>query len=163
MNAFDHYPDPSSVSRIDELRIATAAIVHDPRGRILLQKRADNGHWGLPGGLLEKGESLAAGVAREVLEETGLNVEVERVTGVYSDPAHRMLVRFPEGKVAHYVVITFACRIVGPVREPLASAHDAETDALGWFELGNLPAPLVPSHRLRIADYAQGDAAAAIR
>lgn len=51
-------------------------------GRVLAIQRADNGNWELPGGILEIQESPEAGACREVLEETGIEVSVERLTGV---------------------------------------------------------------------------------
>ena len=53
---------------------------------LLLMQRSDNGAWGLPGGYVEIGESVVEAAAREVVEETGVRVEVERLVGVYSDP-----------------------------------------------------------------------------
>lgn len=60
-----------------------AAIVQDHR--VLLVQRADNGHWEPPGGVLELDESIEAGLAREVAEETGLSIEVETLSGVYKN------------------------------------------------------------------------------
>lgn len=144
------YPDPSTV-RITHLRVATAAVIVDERGRVLLQQRSDNGHWGLPGGAVEAGESVGAAVAREVMEETGCRVDVERVLGIYSDPAYHMIVRYPDGNVVHYVVITFVCRLMGGTPGPTE-----ESLQVGWFGLDALPEPMVPSHRLRLVDFAAG-------
>lgn len=151
------YPDPSTVC-ITHLRVATAAVIVDERGRVLLQERSDNRHWGLPGGAVEPGESVAAGVVREVMEETGCRVEVERVLGIYSDPANHMIVRYPDGNVVHYVVITFVCRVVGGT--PGASEESLRVE---WFALDALPEPMVPSHRLRLQDFATGRREAFIR
>jgi ADP-ribose pyrophosphatase YjhB (NUDIX family) len=63
-----------------------AAVVLDGEGRILLQRRSDNGLWGLPGGSVEIGEAVRDAIKREVREETGLTVEVVRLIGVYSNP-----------------------------------------------------------------------------
>lgn len=61
-----------------------AAIVRDD-GRILAIRRRDNGHWEPPGGILELAERIEDGVIREVHEETGLTVAVERLTGIYKN------------------------------------------------------------------------------
>ena len=61
--------------------------------RVLLQRRDDNGRWGLPGGSVEPGESVRTAVIREVHEETGLDVEPLRLIGVYSDPANEAIAR----------------------------------------------------------------------
>jgi ADP-ribose pyrophosphatase YjhB (NUDIX family) len=64
--------------------IGVFAIIRDEQNRVLLILRNDYDLWNLPGGGLEKGESPWQGVVREVKEETGLNVEIVRLTGVYS-------------------------------------------------------------------------------
>ena len=58
---------------------------------ILLMRRSDNGFWGLPGGFVEVGESVADAARREVAEETGWTVELGRLIGVYSDPATQVV------------------------------------------------------------------------
>ena len=87
-----------------------AVIIHD--GKVVLVKRRFEplaGQWSLPGGRLELGETLEAGLAREMLEETGLVVEVGPVVDVFD----RILLD-PERKVRyHYVLIDYLCRPVG--------------------------------------------------
>jgi len=102
-----------------------AVIVHD--GRVLLIRRGSEplkGHWTLPGGMLEVGEALAAGAAREVLEETGLIVEVVELVEIL-DRIHREgdRVRY------HYVIADYLCRVTGG---ELRAASDA--DAVRWVE-----------------------------
>ncbi len=142
----DAYPDPGSC-RPDRLRLAVTALVLDDQGRVLLQQRADNGHWGLPGGGVEPGESLVQALAREVREETGYEVEVVRLVGVYSDPTLRQYTRYPDGELVHYVSCTFECRVVAG-----APALCDETLALAWHRPDALPEPFVPPHRVRLAD-----------
>lgn len=60
---------------------AADAVIFDDRGRVLLQRRADFGFWGLPGGAVEAGETLEQAVRREVKEKTGFDVEVVRLIG----------------------------------------------------------------------------------
>lgn len=66
------------------LTVGCGAIIEDVDGRILLQKRSDYGVWGIPGGLLEIGESFDATVKREVKEETGLELKDLELFGIYS-------------------------------------------------------------------------------
>jgi len=107
-------------------RLAIGAVVVD-RGRVLLVRRGREplkGHWSLPGGALELGESLADGLVREVREETGLTVEpVELVELI--DRIHR------EGERVryHYVIADYLCRVVGG---EMKAASDA--DAVRWVE-----------------------------
>jgi 8-oxo-dGTP diphosphatase len=96
-------------------------------GRVLLVRRGSEplkGRWTLPGGVLEVGESLAAGVAREVLEETGLRVEPLELVELV-DRIHR-----ENGRVRyHYVIADYLCRVAGG---ELRAGTDA--DAARWVE-----------------------------
>jgi 8-oxo-dGTP diphosphatase len=65
--------------------VSVAAAVVDDEGRVLAVRRVDNDRWEPPGGVLELEESVEAGLLREVREETGLVVDVERLTGVYKN------------------------------------------------------------------------------
>ncbi len=136
---------------------ASAVVFDDARRRVLLQRRSDNGRWGLPGGGVELGETLAAACIREVREETGFDVAIVRLIGVYSDPAFQV-VRYPDGHVVHYVSACFECRVVGG-----AAALCDETLALEWFDTRDLPPDLLPMHRLRIDDALAGRAEAFVR
>jgi ADP-ribose pyrophosphatase YjhB (NUDIX family) len=65
--------------------VSVAGAVVDARGRILAIRRADNGHWEPPGGVLELDETIEDGLIREVREETGVTVHPDRLTGVYKN------------------------------------------------------------------------------
>jgi mutator protein MutT len=96
-------------------------------GRVLLVRRGKEpmkGHWTLPGGMLEVGESLIEGVIREVKEETGLTVEVLELIELL-DRIHREETRVRY----HYVIADYLCRVVGG---QLQAASDA--DAARWVE-----------------------------
>ena len=138
------------------VRPSVSAVIFDRRGRLLLQQRSDGGQWGLPGGSVEIGESVAAAVVREVREETGLTVRPLRIVGVYSDPTFQV-VRYPDGNVWHYVSICFECRAL---RGTLTTCD--ETLALDYFPPRRLPKTLLPNHRIRIRDARARRAAAAI-
>jgi ADP-ribose pyrophosphatase YjhB (NUDIX family) len=106
--------------------VGVGAMVEDG-GRVLLVRRGREplkGHWSLPGGLIEVGESLHAGVVREVREETGLEVEPVELIELL-DRIHREgdRVRY------HYVIADYLCRVTGGV---LQAASDA--DAVRWVE-----------------------------
>jgi ADP-ribose pyrophosphatase YjhB (NUDIX family) len=129
-----------------EIRPGVSAVILTAAG-VLLQRRDDNGLWGLPGGAVEPGESVRAAVVREVREETCLEVEPIRLIGVYSAPEHHQIVTYPDGNVIHYVSSAFECRIVGG-----ALACGPESLALEWFSPDALPADLLPMSRIRIRD-----------
>ncbi len=120
-----------------------SAVVVDDAGRVLLGRRSDNGRWAVISGILEPGEQPAVAVAREVLEETGVTVEVEGLAAVATD---RDVVVYPNGDRAQYLDLTFACR---PVHGDAHVADDESTD-VGWFPPDALPEPLAASSRRRI-------------
>ncbi|MEU5240956.1 NUDIX hydrolase [Streptomyces lydicus] len=120
------------------------AIVRDAEGRVLLHRRSDTGEWSLLSGILDPGEQPAAGVVREVKEETGVQVVVERLAAVTVSPE----VRHPGGDRARYLELVFACRPADPGQ--VARAADDESLEVGWFMPDALP-PVRASVRERIA------------
>ena len=128
------------------IRPSVSAVIFDRRGRLLLQQRSDGGQWGLPGGSMEIGESVADAVRREVQEETGLRVSVRRLVGVYSAP-ERQVVRYPDGNVWHYVNVCFECAARGGELQTCD-----ETLALEYFAPRRLPGALLSNHKIRIRD-----------
>ena len=121
-----------------------SAVVVDDDGRILLGRRADNGRWAVISGILEPGEQPAVAIAREVLEETGVTVEVEGLAAVDTDPD---AIVYPNGDRAQYLDLTFACRAL----DGEAHVADDESTDVGWFRLDALPEPLAETSRTRIA------------
>lgn len=115
------------LSKVQMIRPSVSAVIFDGEGRVLLQRRTDNGQWGLPGGSVEIGESVEAAILREVREETGLTVEVTRLVGVYSDPSFQV-VAYPDGRVVHYVNVCFECRLTGGTLQT-----SSETLEVGFF------------------------------
>lgn len=144
----------------ESLGLSVSAVVwrQDDRRELLLMQRSDNAHWGIPGGFVEPGESVEQAVAREVAEETGVDIAVGRLIGVYSDPA-RMVVEYPDGQRVHVVNLCFEAR---PIGRGTATTPD-EALASGYFALDALPDPLVPIHRVRIEDAAAGAAEVRVR
>ena len=128
-----------------------AAAVFDGSGRVLLGRRADNGLWGLPSGRVEPAETVEEAVAREVREETGLAIEVERLIGVYSDPESQVF-SYPSGEVTQFVTSCFACRVVGGSLR----ADGVDTLDAGFFEVGKLPTELLPMHLGWLSDTLAG-------
>jgi len=121
-------------------------------------QRSDNGHWGLPGGHVEPGESVADAALREVLEETGWRIELGRLVGVYSDPA-RQTVEYRGGERAQLVNLCFDALAL----EQIVPTTPDEALALGFFSRTGLPEPLVPIHSIRIEDAFAGGENARVR
>ena len=116
------------------------AVIHE--GRILLTKREDFETWILPSGGVEEGESLAQAAIRETKEETGLDVELTRLIGVYS-----RLSNMSPG----YMVLFAAKPIGGRIK-----CQEGETIAVEWFAFDDIPGPLSLGHKRRIKDATDG-------
>lgn len=106
----DYYHDPNAPAA-NSLVVGSSAVVVDVKGRILLQRRSDSGNWALPGGVMDIGETFAQSVVREVKEETGFDVRIERIVGIYSDPGH--VFAYDDGEVRQEFNICLACTIIG--------------------------------------------------
>ncbi len=115
--------------------VYVTGVVRDAAGRVLFQRRADFGDawWGLPGGLLEPGETPEAALVREVLEETGLTVMVRRLTGVYS--SMRYAFAYPNGDQVQQVTLCYTCEAQGGALAPQAG----EVEALAYYPPDALP------------------------
>jgi len=100
----DYFDDPHAPAPNSIVPAVTAAVL-DEHGRLLLIKRGDNGLWAMPGGALDLGESLAQAVHREVVEETGIEVEAVDILGVYSNPGH--VIAYDDGEVRQEFSICF--------------------------------------------------------
>ncbi len=119
--------------------IGVFAILFDQHGRVLLCHRRDADLWTLPGGGLEHGEAPWAGVVREVKEETGLEVAVERLAGVYSKPE------------VNEIVFSFVCTVTGGV----PTLND-EADGIDYFALESIPPNTSRKQVERVRDIAEG-------
>lgn len=115
--------------------VSVAGIVVRDDDRVLVIKRDDNGHWEAPGGVLELNESFEAGVRREVLEETGLAVTVERLTGVYKNLTHGI------------VALVYRCRPSGG--EPQVTQEARE---IRWMTIEEVQSVMVPAFGIRVLD-----------
>jgi len=116
------------------------AVIDD--GKILLTKREDFEIWILPSGGVENGESLAQAAIRETKEETGLDVELTNLVGVYS----RISGIFPG-----YMLLFAAKPIGGEIK-----CQEGETIAVEWFAFDAIPSPLALGHARRIKDAIEG-------
>ena len=113
--------------------VGVFAVIFDDKKRILFCHRTDHDLWNLPGGALEKGEAPWQGVIREVKEETGLDVAVDRLAGVYYTPNQNQ------------IAFSFICKIIGG--EPTVTE---ESDGFSYFQFKEIPKNFPPRHRERI-------------
>lgn len=125
--------------------IGVRALLVDRDGRVALVRHTYADHWYLPGGGVNKGESIAAALMRELIEEVAIDDPViERVLGVYHSCG--------EGKDDHIVIFVVRTAATGA----LARADLREIEQAGWFTLDDLPETTSPATRRRIAEYWQG-------
>jgi 8-oxo-dGTP diphosphatase len=116
-------------------RIGVFALIFNPEQQILLGHRRDIDWWNLPGGGMEVGETVDEAVCREVREETGLEVKVEQLVGVYSKPQKQE------------VVLTFLCQVIGGTLQSTEETRESR-----YFAPEALPVNTLPKHRQRIED-----------
>lgn len=114
--------------------VSVAAAILDDEGRFLVIRRADNGRWEPPGGVLELDESIEDGLIREVAEETGLQVEPIALTGVYKNVRRGI------------VALVFQCRVVGQAT-PLSD----EVSEIAWLPPNDLDR-MDEAYRVRLLD-----------
>ncbi len=139
--------EPRSRAYPDRPLVGVGAVIWMDGKVVLIRRRHEPlaGRWSIPGGTLKVGETLAAGVAREVLEETSVEVEVGPVIDVFD-----RIVRDEEGRVRfHFVLIDYLCR---PIGGRLRAASDAMDIALA--DPGNLEKYDLPPDTVEVISYA---------
>ena len=119
------------------LAFAGGCIFND-KGEVLLQRRGDTDKWGFPGGAIELGETPQMAAIRETKEETGLDVKVGRIIGVYTD----LDITYPSGDQAQSIVIAYELIAVGGV----LFCNHKETTELRYFSKENKPRLFTGSH-----------------
>ena len=143
MARIDYYNDPNA-PQANSIVPSVTAIVRDRAGDLLMVHKTDNNLWALPGGGVDPGESVTEAILREVLEETGVVVEVVRLSGVYTNPRHVMA--YDDGEVRQQFSL---CFIANPVGGSLATS--VETSEVVYVSVDRLNELNVhPSMRLRI-------------
>ncbi|HEY8490950.1 MAG TPA: NUDIX domain-containing protein [Dehalococcoidia bacterium] len=123
------------------------AVILDGQGRVLLHRRPEDGHlWAPPSGTMEPGEAVLDCLLREVREETGLDVEVDGLVGLYSDPSFQTVEIPGQGRV-QFVTAVFLCRAAGG--ELRGSDEGSEWR---FFPRDALPEDQLPYSRVWLAD-----------
>lgn len=115
--------------------VSVAGIVLRDDGRILAVQRRDNRQWEPPGGVLELNETFEDGVRREVREETGVDVEVERLTGVYKNMRREV------------VALVFRCRPLGT-----ELPNTAEAAHVDWITVEDATRNMAAAYSVRVTD-----------
>ena len=142
----DYYNDPYAPAA-NSVVPSTTAVVPDEHDRIVLIRRRDNDLWALPGGGMELGESIVDTAVREVKEETGLDVEVTGLIGVYTNPRHVMA--YTDGEVRQQFSLCFTTHLIGGQLQV-----DSESTNIAWTRPQDIESVnMHPSMRLRIQHY----------
>ncbi|MDX3658650.1 NUDIX hydrolase [Streptomyces sp. ID05-26A] len=120
--------------------VSVAGIVVNDEGKVLVIRRRDNGRWEPPGGVLEMSETFEEGACREVLEETGISVRVERLSGVYKNMKRGI------------VALVFRC---SPLDEPSRATDEAAE--VRWMSLDEVRETMAPAYAVRVVDAFRSD------
>ena len=112
--------------------------IFNEKGEVLLQRRGDSNKWGFPGGAVEIGETPQQAAVREVKEETGLDVEIEKLLGVYTD----LDMIYPNGDRAQSIVIAYQFKVLSGELSP----DQVETLELKYFSREDRPELFTRSH-----------------
>jgi ADP-ribose pyrophosphatase YjhB (NUDIX family) len=146
MARVDFLNDPAA-PKANRIVPAVSVVITDEHGRLLLIRRTDNGHWAIPGGGMEPGESVRQAAVREVREETGIDCEVTGLVGVYSDPGH--VAAYDDGEVRQEFSVCLTARLLGGT--PTTSPESSEVRFVDPAELPGYD--MHPSIRLRVSHY----------
>jgi ADP-ribose pyrophosphatase YjhB (NUDIX family) len=127
----DYYDDPNA-PEANSLVPAVNVVVENDQGEILMIRRTDNGNWALPGGAIDLGESVTQAAIRETKEETGVDVEITGLVGIYSDPKH-VIHYTSNNEVRQEFSILLIGRFLGGRSEP-----SEESSAVRWFDSSHI-------------------------
>jgi 8-oxo-dGTP diphosphatase len=119
--------------------VSVAGVVVREDGKILVIRRRDNGHYQAPGGILEQYERIEDGLVREILEETGLRVEPERLTGIYKHMGIGV------------VAFVFRARMLGGT----PTINDEAAEIL-WIDRDHVAARMTEAFAIRVIDALDG-------
>ncbi len=106
----DYWRDPAAPKPTSR-KPSASVIVRNGAGEVLLLRRTDSGRWTIPTGGLKRNETLTQCAARECLEETGLDIEIVSLVGLFSDPGH--VIAYADGEVRQPVNACFSGRVIG--------------------------------------------------
>lgn len=128
----------SKVGHEKIILVFSGGCVFDNNGKVLLQRRGDSNLWGFPGGAIELGETPEMAVVREFKEETGLDVRVTDLIGIYTDSD----MSYPNGDQAHSICIVYQVERIGGELK----CDQVEAVGLEYFALDKMPKLFCKQH-----------------
>ena len=139
----DYHNDPSAPAA-NSVRPSAGAFVRLDDA-VLLIRRSDNGNWSMPGGAHDPGESLSRTAIRETQEETGIDIRLTGLVGIFTDPTHLIHYTSNDEVRQEFTIIYRAVPIGG---EPTPSSESTQVE---WVPVDQLPTlKMDPSQRKRI-------------
>lgn len=142
MTRVDYLDDPHA-PKANSIVVAVSAFIQDGEGRILMIRRTDNDLYSIPGGQVEPGETLTQAAIREVKEETGVEIDIMGLIGLYSNPNH--IIAYDNGEVRQEFSICFRARPIGG-----AIRTSGESSEVQWVGDELVALNIHPSTLLRI-------------
>lgn len=140
----DYYKD-AEAPKANSIVPAVTAVIQNDAHEVLMIERTDNGFWALPGGAQDVGESLTEAAQREVTEETGIEIEITGLSGIYSDPHH--VIAYDDGEIRQEFSICFHGRMTGGYLRTSSESRQAR-----WVPVNELDRlNMHPSMRLRVS------------
>src|SRR3954467_1484926 len=128
----DYLNDPAAPEANSLVPSVNVGVINE-RGEVLLIRRTDNENWALPGGAMDIGETIADAGVRETREETGVNCEIVRLVGVYTNPRHVMHYTSND-EVRQECSLVFAARPVGGEPKTSSGARGVRWAAPGEID-----------------------------
>jgi 8-oxo-dGTP pyrophosphatase MutT (NUDIX family) len=129
--------------------VGATILIFDKENKLLMQRRSDNGMWGIPGGHMDLGETIENTARRETLEETGIAVGKLKFINIYSGP--ELFYEYPNGDQVYMVSVVYMTREYKLEKD----SHDAEVKEIKYFPLNDLPENISPPIIPIINDYKQ--------
>jgi 8-oxo-dGTP pyrophosphatase MutT (NUDIX family) len=143
MTRIDHFDDPDAPA-VNSVVPSVTVAVRDDAGRLLVIHRTDNDLWSIPGGGIDPGETVRQAAVRETKEETGYDIEITSLVGIYTDPRH--VIAYSDGEVRAQFSICLTGTVVGG-----EARTSSESSEVVWQPVDRLDDLTIhPSVRLRI-------------
>jgi len=133
---------------VDHIGVSVGALIFNHKGELFLNERSQlarnaKGHWEVPGGMIEFGETRAQAILREIKEEFNIDIIIDSILHTVDE----ILV----DEKQHWIPTTYTGKIKKTQVPKIMEPH--KCDEIGWFSLGNLPTPLSYITKLDLEEY----------